>query len=648
VRTLSIDIETYSSADLKKCGVYKYTEAHDFTILLFAYAYDDEPVKVIDLASGKTIPDEVKNSLNNIFCKKTAYNAAFERTCIAKYLNLYLPPSQWECTMVKASMLGLPLGLDIVATVLNIKEGKLTTGKPLIRFFSIPCKPTIKNGQRARNLPQHDPDKWNEFKNYCARDVNVERSIKNKIAFFEIPETEKKLWALDQKINDAGIMLDPKFIKSAMHIDSISREQLTKEALDLTGLNNPNSVAQLKRWIEDETGDAVSSLNKKSIPAILSNTDNEKVIALLDLRAEMSKTSIKKYAAMIHAMCKDERARGLIQYYGAGRTGRWAGRLIQVHNLRKNDMKDLDLARRVVRTGNHEMVNMLFDSISDTLSQLIRTAFIAAPNHRFLISDFSAIEARVIAWLAGEQWRLDVFDTHGKIYEASASQMFKVPIESVTKGSDLRQKGKVSELALGYQGGPGALIQMGALDMGIDESDLQELVDRWRAANKKIVQYWYKIQDAAIRCVSEGEKIKLPHGITMFMEKGIFFIELPSGRRLSYLRPKVIDGRFGKPSLTYEGLNDKKKWGTIHTYGGMLVENIVQAIARDLLADGMLRVNDAGYKIAIHVHDEIVSEMPNGQGTVNELNHIMSQPVIWAKGLPLKADSYESVYYKKD
>lgn len=649
MHTLAIDIETFSSVDIQKCGMYKYLESPDFEIMLFAYKVDDQPVKVIDLMDMEDIPMHIMNALDDEKVTKKAWNAQFERRCIEKFFKKHLPIEQWECTMVKASMLGLPLSLDAASKALQLQQEKMTEGKALIKYFSCPCKPTKVNGERARNQPSHSPEKWEKFKEYCAQDVVVEQAIADKIAFFQVPEMEKELYKLDQEINDRGIPLDPVLVKNAIRMDVEYRDQLTKEAVALTGLDNPNSVAQLKDWISKEMDEEVSSLNKKDIPGILEKTDSEIVQKVLQLRQEMSKTSVKKYAAMHYAMCSDNRARGLLQFYGANRTGRWAGRLVQVQNLPQNHLNDLDLAREVARAGDVEYLAMLFGSASDTLKQLIRTAFVAGPGHRFIAADFSAIEARVIAWLAGEKWRLDVFNTHGKIYEASASQMFKIAIESIVKGSDLRQKGKVSELALGYQGGVNALIKMGALEMGLTETELPDLVARWRLANSAIVKFWKTCETAAIEAVEDKALVSIQHGIKFFMEKGVLFIQLPSGRRLSYLRPKLVPNKFGGQSLTYEGMDQTtKKWGVQETYGGKLVENIVQATARDVLADAMLRLDRALYVIVMHVHDEVVLWAQNGKGSTEEVNAIMGQPIPWAKGLPLKAESYETPFYKKD
>lgn len=647
--TLSIDIETFSSTDLTKSGVYKYVEAPDFAILIFAYSFDNNPVQIIDLAQGEELPEDIKNSLLNPSIIKKAYNALFERTCIARYYGLILPADQWDCTMVKASMLGLPLGLDFVSRVLKLKAEKATNGKALIRYFSIPCKPTKTNGERLRNLPEHNPEKWNEFKEYCRQDVVVEQAVGAKIAFFEIPVMEKKLWALDQKINDHGVLLNPSFVRNAITLGRSYREKLVSEITTLTQLENPNSAIQLKEWISTETGTDVTSLTKEEVPLLMEQTDSSEVKRVLEIRQEMSRTSVKKYEAMLKYVCHDDRVRGLLQFYGANRTGRWAGRGIQLHNLPQNHLPDLDLARELVKEGNGEILELLFGNVPDTLSQLIRTAFIAPVGYELIITDFSAIESRIVAWLAGEKWRMDVFATHGKIYEASAAAMFRVPITEVTKGSALRQKGKVAELALGYQGGPNALVSMGALKMGIAEEELPKLVAMWRNANKAICRYWETVNAASLDTLRERTPIIIGHGVGFMVEKGIFYIRLPSGRRLAYLKPKIKVNRFGNDAITYEGMDQTtKQWGTQETYGGKLVENIVQAIARDCLADAMLRLDKAGYTICMHVHDEIVMEVPKDKGVVEEVNKIMSEPITWAKGLPLQADSHKSFYYKKD
>lgn len=648
MQTLAIDIETFSSADLLKGGVYKYVESPDFDILLFAYSFDGADVEIIDLTVDE-LPENLIEVLTDSRILKTAHNANFERTCLQKYLGIELSPDQWSCTMAVASMVGLPLSLDAVAKALNLEQQKDATGKSLIRYFCLPCKPTKVNGSRIRNHPQDDPEKWEKFKHYCMQDVRTEQAIRKRINWFTVPDSEIKLWQLDQRINDKGILLDPTLVNRAIAMDLEYNDKLVIEAIQLTGLDNPNSVSQLKKWMQEAIGEEVETLSKNSIPELLKKTDDKIVKRVLHIRQEMSRTSVKKYKAMEAAICADMRVRGLLQYYGANRTGRWAGRLVQVQNLPQNHLPDLELARSLVRDGDTELVDMAFGNVPDTLSQLIRTSFVAPPGHRFIIADFSAIEARVIAWLAGEQWRLQVFNTHGKIYEASASQMFKVPIQDIKKGSDLRQKGKVSELALGYQGGPNALITMGALKMGLKEEELPMLVRMWRNANKAIVAFWNTVQDAAITCVRDNTLEKIQHGISFFMERGVLFIELPSKRRLAYLRPKLVNSKFGGMALTYEGMSQTtKQWTRQDTYGGKLVENIVQAVARDCLADAMLRLDAAGYNEVMHVHDEIVMEEPYGKGSLEEVNKIMGTTIPWAKGLPLKADSYECEFYKKD
>jgi DNA polymerase bacteriophage-type len=649
VRTLAIDIETYSSNDLKKGGVYKYVEAPDFQILLLAYRFNDEEVELVDLAAGKELPFDVQESLTNTFVKKTAFNALFERTCIARHFGLRLPPSQWECTMAKSFQLGLSGNLDLVAKSLKLSVTKDPAGKALIRFFTMPCKPTKSNEGRTRNLAIHAREKWEDFKKYCIKDVEVESEIRKAIAWFDVPATEKSLWALDQRINDAGVLIDPVLVKNAIQFDLAFAEKLSDEAAELTGLHNPNSVKQLKEWMLQETGEEVDKLNKDTVPALIEKTSDETVRRVLELRQQMSKTSVKKYIAMKSAFCSDRRIRGLFQYCGAGRTWRWAGRIVQPQNLPKNNMADLDLARQLVLDGDMDLLEICFGNVPATLSQLIRTAFIAPKGSRLMAADFSAIEARVIAWLATEQWRLDVFNSHGKIYEASGAHMFKVSIDQVKKGSVLRDKAKIAELALGYQGGVNALLKMGAIKMGLKESELPDLVAKWRDANKKIVSFWQECGRAAIEAVEKGCKVKIKCGITFHVERDILFVELHSGRKLAYQHPRLVDGKFGGYALTYHGTDQQKKvFGRQTTYGGKIVENIVQAEARDLLAEAMIRLDKAGYFIVMHVHDEVVMQMPNGQGSLAEINRIMGQPIPWAKGLPLQADSYETPYYKKE
>ena len=655
-RKLSIDIETYSSYNLKDVGVYKYTEAPDFAILLLAYAFDDEPVQVVDLANGEQLPDEVANALAH-YCgvELCAHNAAFERVCINKHFeyDFQTEISQWSCTMVHASMLGLPLALDQVAKVLRLTDQKDARGKALIKHFCQPCKPTKANGQRTRNTKDTDPEKWAEFIEYCRQDVVVERQIRNKIAWHELPASERELWCLDQKINDTGVLLDVPFIKNAIRIDADYRARLEREAIELTGLDNPNSVAQLRGWLEAETGSAVEKLRKDDVTTMLDTVSSDTAKRVLEIRQEMSKTSNKKYFAMLAGICADGRFRGLFQFYGANRTGRWAGRLVQVQNLPKNKIEneDLGLARSLVAEGDADTLENYYGNVPDTLSQLIRTAFVAPDGSRLVVCDAAAIEARIIAWLANEKWRLEVFATHGKIYEASASQMFKVPLDSIAKGMPnypLRQKGKIAELALGYGGGVGALTTMGALKMGLEESELQPLVNAWRDANPAVVRLWRAVEAAAITAVQTGERQTVKPGIQFYCKNSVLFVQLPSGRCLSYMRPKIKPGKFGGDALAYEGLNQTtKQWMGEDSYGGKLVENITQAIARDCLATAMLRVDKAGYKIVMHVHDEIVMQMPDDAGSLAEVEALMSEAIPWAPGLPLGADGFESNYYKK-
>lgn len=645
MRTLSLDIETFSSVDLVKAGVYKYASAPDFQILLVAYAIDDAPVTVTDLAQGENLPEEVITALTDTTVVKTAFNANFERTCLAKHLGQPLSPVSWQCTAVQAAMLGLPLSLGDVAQVLGLEQQKLREGRELIRYFSIPCKPTKANGGRERNLPQHAPEKWELFTSYCQRDVEVEQAIRRKLAKYPIRDLEQALYVLDQHINDRGVLADRQLVQQAIRCDSLHKEDTFKEARDLTGLDNPNSVAQLKSWLLDN-GVAVESLSKKAVSDLAKEADGE-VEHLLNLRLQLAKTSIKKYEAIERAICPDQRVRGLLQFYGANRTGRWAGRLVQVQNLPQNHLPDLTLARSLVKTSDFEEIELLFGSTPNVLSELIRTAFVPKPGYRFIVADFSAIEARVIAWLAEEKWRLEVFATHGKIYEASASQMFRVPIEEITKGSPLRQKGKIAELALGYGGGVGALTAMGALDMGVAEEELQPLVTAWRAANPAITKLWWDIDRAALKAVKE----KMPQTvgrIKLECTSGMLFIALPSERKLAYVKPRIEINKFGREGITFEGIGESKRWCRVDTYGPKLVENIVQATARDLLAEAMLAVDAAGYPIVMHVHDEIVIEAPVGQGSVTEVCGLMGQTPAWATGLPLRADGYECDYYRKD
>lgn len=661
MKMLSIDIETYSSVDLRETGVYAYTEAKDFEILLIAYRFDKEPVTVIE-TYGVEQKEERRVFLEEhdpIFWKalidekviKTAYNANFERTCLSAYYDLPMVPAQWRCTAVHAATLGLPRSLEEVGKALGL-EGDLQKnkdGKALISYFCSPCKPTKKNGGRTRNLPEQEKEKWELFKEYNKQDVIAEGAIAEKLKAYPIIEEEQKLWNFDQRMNDRGILLDMDFVKGIIEYDMKYQEKLLKEAVTITGLKNPNSPTQLKGWLERE-GLVIESLTKDTVREYLAGDLPDHLRRALEIRQAMSKTSTKKYQAMRKAVCLDRRLRGVLQFYGANRTGRWAGRMVQVHNLPQNKIPDIELARELVAKQEFELVEMLFGETPFIFSQLIRTAFVPSKGNRFIVSDFSAIEARVISWLAGEEWRLEVFKTHGKIYEASASQMFHVPIEEIGKGSPLRQKGKVAELALGYQGGVGALLQMGALEMGILEEELPTLVSSWREANSQIVKLWRKVESAAKTTIKEQRAVRIQQRIEFQYKDGILFIQLPGGRRLSYYNARLTINEKGMEQITYAGVQQTTKtWGSLVTYGGKLVENIVQGIARDCLAVAMMRVEKAGYQIVLHIHDELVVDVPyEDQGAAGIITEIMSEDIKWAKGLPLKGDTYETKFYKKD
>lgn len=649
---LAIDIETYSSIDITKCGVYAYTEAEDFAILLFAYAYDDDEIKIIDLVRGEKLSQNIVDDLTNPKIIKTAFNANFERTCLAKYLNKPMPPEQWKCSAVYSLQLGLPMSLDKVAKCINLEQQKINEGKALIRHFSMPCKPTKANDGRTRNLPEDDIEKWDIFKTYCKQDVEVERAIRKMLEKYSVTEKEWQLWNLDQKINDGGVRIDKLLVENAIKCDKAYQNKKIQEAVTLTNLENPNSSSQLKEWFGSK-GIKIKSLSKEKVKELLEESEDDNVKRVLQLRQDLSKTSVKKYEAMKRALCHDERVRGLMKFYGANRTGRWSSQLIQTQNLPRNSMDNLQYARELLRDGDFEILEMLFDSVPDVLSQLIRTAFIPSNNSRFIVSDFSAIEARVIAWFAGEKWVIDTFKSHGKIYEMTASRMFGVPIENIAKGKPeyaLRQKGKVATLACGYQGSAGALIAMGAIKMGLKEEELPEIVAAWRESNPNIVRLWRKVENAAIKAVDEKKIVKMQYGLEFSCIGGALFIKLPSGRSLAYVRPRIeSDARFNKPKLTYEGIEQgTKQWGRLSTYGGKLTENIVQAIARDCLAEAMLKLDKAGYKIVFHVHDEVILDVRNNFGSLDEVNDIMGEPIEWAPGLPLKADGFETDYYKKD
>ena len=644
MRTLSIDIETFSSVDLAKSGVYRYAEAPDFEILLFGYSVDAGPVQVVDFACGEKIPKEIQQAILDNNVTKWAFNAQFERICLSKYFGIHLAPDSWRCTMVWSAYLGLPLSLEGAAIVTGADKKKLTKGKELIRYFSVPCKPTVTNGGRTRNLPEHAPEKWNSFKAYNLRDVEVELSIQEKLQKFPMPEEEWNNYILDQQINDRGIQLDLELVKKAIQCDEKVREELTSRLKELTDLDNPNSVVQMKSWLL-EKGLETDSLDKASVKALLKEAP-EHLSEVLELRQLLAKSSVKKYTAMENAVCTDGRARGLLQFYGANRTGRFAGRLIQVQNLPQNHLSDLEQARRLVRGGHFDALEILYDSIPGVLSELIRTAFVPKKGYKFIVADFSAIEARVIAWLAGETWRNEVFATHGKIYEASASQMFKVPLEEVTKGSPLRQKGKIAELALGYGGSVGALKAMGALDMGLTEEELKPLVYAWRNANPNIVRLWWDVDRAVKEAVTERCRTET-HRIRFEYRSGMLLIWLPSGRQLTYVKPRMGINSFGSEAVTYEGVGATKKWERIESYGPKFVENIVQAISRDILCCAMRKLNEKGFDIVMHVHDEVVLEVPL-EVTVTDICTLMNQTPTWAQGLLLRVDGYECNFYKKD
>lgn len=644
MRTLSIDIETYSSVDLAKSGVYRYAEAPDFEILLFGYSVDAGPVQVVELACGEEIPQEIQNAILDSQVTKWAFNAQFERICLSRHFGVRLEPDSWRCTMVWSAYLGLPLSLEGAAIVTGADKKKLTEGKELIRHFSVPCKPTQSNGGRTRNLPEHAKDKWDSFKAYNARDVEAELSIQSKLQKFPMPEQEWQNYILDQQINDRGIQLDLEFVRQAIRCDEQTREELTSRLQELTELENPNSVAQMKSWLS-ENGLETDSLDKASVKALL-KTAPDHLSEVLELRQLLAKSSVKKYTAMENAVCADRRARGLLQFYGANRTGRFAGRLIQVQNLPQNHLPDLEQARRLVRDGHFDTLEVLYDSVPGVLSELIRTAFVPKEGYKFIVADFSAIEARVIAWLAGETWRNEVFATHGKIYEASASQMFRVPLEEVTKGSPLRQKGKIAELALGYGGSVGALKAMGALDMGLTEEELKPLVYAWRNANPNIVRLWWDVDGAVKETVKERSRTET-YRIRFEYRSGMLLVWLPSGRQLTYVKPRMGLNSFGSESVTYEGIGATKKWERIESYGPKFVENIVQAISRDLLCHAMRKLDKAGHNIVMHVHDEAVLEVPL-EVSVQDICILMSQTPSWAQGLLLRADGYECSFYKKD
>ena len=646
IRSLSVDLETYSSVNLSKAGLYKYAESPDFEILLFGYSVDGSEVQVIDLACGEKLPDEIRAALTDDSVIKWAFNAQFERVCLSRYLEMptgcYLDPGSWRCTMVWAATLGLPLSLEGVGTVLGLEKQKLKEGKDLVRFFSTPGQ--AKDGTPFRRMPQDAPEKWSRYKAYNLRDVETEMAIQAQLSKFPVSDAEWRNYHLDQRINDRGVMLDRTLVSQAIRCDEQFKLSHLEQARTITGLENPNSPAQLKAWLA-ENGVEAESISKAAVVRMLEEADGEVELAL-SLRQELAKSSVKKYAAMEAAIGSDDRARGLIQFYGANRTGRYAGRLVQVQNLPQNHLPDLSQARSLIRDGRYEAVDLLYDSVPLVLSELIRTAFIPQPGCRFYVADFAAIEARVIAWIAGEQWRQRVFESGGDIYCASASQMFHVPVEKNGPNGHLRQKGKIAELALGYGGSVGALKAMGALNMGVPEEELKPLVDVWRRSNPAIVRLWWDVDKAAAKCVRERTEAET-HDVRFTYQSGILFITLPSGRRLAYVKPRMGVNRYGAESVTYEGVGEQKKWLRLESYGPKFVENIIQATARDILAEAMQRLDEAGYRIVMHIHDEVVIEAPDPT-SLAEICEIMGRTPPWAGGLLLRADGYECDFYKKD
>jgi len=646
MKSLSIDIETYSSANLAKSGVYRYVESPDFEILLFGYSVDGGEVQVVDLAGGEKLPAEVIDALTDETVIKWAFNSNFERVCLSRFLGLptgeYINPVSWKCSMVWAATMGLPLSLEGVGSVLKLDKQKLTEGKDLIKFFCQPCAPTKANGQRTRNYPYHAPDKWSVFKKYNARDVETEMSIQEKLAKFPVPDSIWDEYHLDQEINDRGVALDMTLVQESIAMDGRSRSELSTAMKHLTELENPNSVQQMKQWLAGN-GMETDTLGKKVVAELLKTAPPD-LADVLSLRQQLAKSSVRKYQAMENAVCTDGRARGMFQFFGANRTGRWAGRLIQMQNLPQNHLEDLAEARSLVRSGDFDAVEMLYEDVPDTLSQLIRTAFVPRARARLIVSDFSAIEARVIAWLAGEHWRQDVFAKGGDIYCASASQMFKVPVEKHGINGHLRQKGKIAELALGYGGSVGALKAMGALDMGLEEDELPPLVDAWRQSNPRIVKFWWDVDKAATEAV-RNKCTNSTHGITFSCQSGMLFITLPSGRRLAYVKPRIGENKFGGTCITYEGVGSTKKWERLDSYGPKFVENIVQATARDILCSAMQTLRHCS--IVMHVHDEIVIEA-DPRISLKAVCELMGRTPPWAKGLLLRADGYETDFYKKD
>lgn len=660
IHTLSIDLETFSGVDLKKCGAYKYAESPDFEILLFGVSVNGGEVTVYDLASGDTVPEEIIRALSDDSVIKWAYNASFERVCLSVWLRRnypqhfssysieedtvrnYLDPSSWRCSLVWGAYMGLPLSLEGIGKVLKLENQKMAEGKALIRYFCVPCKPTKANGGRTRNLPEHDPVKWSTFIAYNKRDVETEMAIQQKLSKFPVPDFLWEEYHLDQEINDRGIQLDMELVEQAIAIDERSREELSAKMRQLTALENPNSVQQMKEWLTKH-GLEVDSLDKKAVKELLKTAPPE-LAEVLELRRQLAKSSVKKYQAMQNAVCADGRARGMFQFYGANRSGRWAGRLIQLQNLPQNHMAHLEDARSLVRSGDYALLSTLYDSVPEVLSELIRTAFVPRDGYKFIVSDFSAIEARVLSFLAGESWRLKVFAENGDIYCASASAMFHVPVEKHGQNAHLRQKGKIAELALGYGGSVGALKSMGALEMGLAEEELQPLVDAWRTSNPNIVQLWWDVDNAVKTTVRQRLDTET-HGIRFRYRSGMLFIVLPSGRQLCYVKPKMGTNKFGGDSVTYEGVDSTKKWERIESYGPKFVENIVQAISRDIL---MYAIRTLSHCFIVgHVHDELIIECSMGV-SLDAVCEQMGRTPPWIEGLNLRADGYETMFYKKD
>lgn len=655
MENISMDLETFSSVDLKKCGVYKYVESEDFEILLFGYSVDGEPVKVIDLAMGEELPNEIINALNDYSVTKWAFNSQFERICLSRFLRdrgllkdknnkdtMFLNPRSFKCSMIWSATLGLPLSLEKVGEVLNLDKKKLTEGKNLIKYFCVPCKPTKVNGNRKRNFYFHDKEKWELFKFYNKRDVEVEMGIKNRLSKFPVPDFLWEEFYLDQEINDRGIEIDPVLVDSAIQIDSDVKKDLMKRLTDITGLSNPNSVLQMKNWLSSH-GLNMESLGKKEVEKEIKTAPKE-ISTVLSLRQKLAKSSIKKYMTMKNAAGKDNRERGMFRFYGANRTGRFAGRLVQLQNLPQNHLSDLKETRDLIKDQNMEAINLLYDDIPDTLSQLIRTAFIPHSNYKFIVADFSAIEARVIAWLSNEKWRMKVFSEGKDIYCSSASQMFGVSVVKHGINGHLRQKGKIAELALGYGGAVGALKAMGALDMGLTEEELQPLVDAWRSTNPNIVSLWWNVDKAVKTCIKK-RILTETHGIKFSYKSGLLYITLPSKRNLYYVKPKIEINSYGSESVTYEGIGSTKKWERIESYGPKFVENIIQGISRDILLYAMNTLRK--YRIVAHVHDELIIEADKNV-EVETVCKEMSMTPPWAKGLLLRADGYECEFYKKD